>query len=794
MSISKIIYDPDDGSGGGNKKEELSEYEKILKKIQELNDAESEFTELQKKHLSLIATRREQQAEAANQRIKALRDYAKAEAAALAESGNLTAEKIKKIKKMTGLSEEEIDRLQKTNELQKTLLISAQELEDSEERRNKYSRETDEVMGSIAEKIGVGNSKLTKSVKKGLAFASSLRDAEFATEAINSALDAFSAQAVIGSLIENMISLATEVDKLGAEMTKTSGIGKEFESQLARVSITALDNEISLDQMSKGMLTVQQNLIESIGKSIESQEATAMQVAEFSKLGIEAESVTSMMNDMNKAMGVGTQESLDLIKDLSVSAVELGIGPKKMADGFLKASSVLSVHGKKSIDVFKGLAVAARNAGTSVDSLLSIASKFDTFSDAADAAGKLNAILGSTMSATEMLMMTEEDRIETLIKTVQSSGKQFSQMDRFKQKAIAQAAGISDMSEANRIFGMSLEAYKDQEAKAQKSEEAQTKFNEAMDNVIPIATQLAMAFQKMAVGGEFVNTVIKGMEIGLSLVQGVAWIFSNWVRTSIALIGLLGLKIAFISLQGYIAGASMAAAGAGGASGSVGVTMFGAAAELGAPGLLAFGFAALMVGAGVGFAAAGIALLVSSFAGLKWQEMIGAAGAMALLAAGIYGLGTSLSFFALPTTIFGVGTFLTFAQAVAILSVGFLALAGAFGLITNALEPMFASGEAAVEVANAVEKIGGAMSKIPDKKFFNATLENIALITTGKSAGITQAASDVRDSILKVSNNLQNNLKITLEIDGAAFNTKVLKVVNDQDGTASNYSTMIPAQ
>ena len=99
----------------------------------------------------------------------------------------------------------------------------------------------------------------------------------------------------------------------------------------------------------------------------------------------------------------------------------------------------------KNLEVFKGLAVAA-NAGTDVSSLLSIAGKFDTFESAADTAGKLNSILGTTMSATEMLMMTEDERIESLIGTVQASGQAFNQMDRFTQKAIAQAAGIQDMS------------------------------------------------------------------------------------------------------------------------------------------------------------------------------------------------------------------------------------------------------------------------------------------------------------------------------------------------------------
>jgi len=785
MSITKIIYDQDDDSTGTTGKK-LSEYEKVIKKIEEMKKAEEELTELQLRNLKIIGTRRQQQSQAAKEKINNLREFAKMEEAALNDAGQINADQMKMLKETLGLKEEAINQLAKEGKLRETLLVTASELEESDERRNEYARDTDKIMESVAEKIGVGNSRMAKTVKASAAFLSNMADAEYRAEALNSALDTFSALNIAGSLLTNIISLATEVDKLGAEMTKATGIGKEFESQLAKVSLTALENEISLDQMSTGMMSVQQNLIDSIGTSIASQEATAMQVAEFTKLGLEAESVTTMMNNMNKSMGVGTQESLDLIKELSVSAVELGIGPKKMADGFLKASSVLDVHGKKSIDVFKGLAVAARNAGTSVDSLVAIAGKFDTFSDAADAAGKLNAILGSTMSATEMLMMKEDERIETLIQTVQASGQQFSQMDRFKQKAIAQAAGISDMSEANRIFGMSLQAYRDQEAQTKKSEDVQNKFNKAIENVIPIATKLTMAFQRMAVSGDFVNNVISAMEMGLGLVSFLADIFSSGWKTVTALLIYAGIQLAFVALQGYAAGAGMAAAGAGGTTGATGVGLFGKAAEMGAPGLLAFGFAALMVGGGIALAAYGLGTFISSFKGLDFTEVLMAAGALVLLGVAAYGVAAGLASMANPFTTAGVLVFAALATSVGILAGGIGLLIDSFGLFNNELiQPIFASGEAAVEVASAIDQIVNSMNKIPDKKLFSSTLENIALITTGKSAGITQASSDVRDSIFKVSNNQSNSFKITLEIDGKEFNTKVKEITTDTTGYGS---------
>ena len=68
--------------------------------------------------------------------------------------------------------------------------------------------------------------------------------------------------------------------------------------------------------------------------------------------------------------------------------------------------------------------------------------------------GKLNAILGGPyLNAINMLYATEDERIKQLRESIQLSGRQFNQLSRFEQQAIATAAGISDMTVAARLFG-----------------------------------------------------------------------------------------------------------------------------------------------------------------------------------------------------------------------------------------------------------------------------------------------------------------------------------------------------
>ena len=107
MSITRMIYDPDDGTGGTGKptsrKKELTEYEKILKRIEEMRDAESELSTLQRENLKILGKRRDLRRAQASEKISAMRKFAEEEAAALNESGGLQQEQIERLEKMTDL-------------------------------------------------------------------------------------------------------------------------------------------------------------------------------------------------------------------------------------------------------------------------------------------------------------------------------------------------------------------------------------------------------------------------------------------------------------------------------------------------------------------------------------------------------------------------------------------------------------------------------------------------------------------------------------------------------------------
>ena len=694
------------------------------------------------------------------------------------------------------------------NDKQEFLNNKLKEAQELLEAQKRTAKALNTAFGSLAAKVGITNNSFSKGLKSIGQMATDFQkmgDGKFIKNVVASAAEVFSFSNVLGSLLQKTFEMAMATDKMGASIQKATGIAGGFRKELSSQIGAATDAGVEFSKLGASYQAITTGLIGATADSTGLRKELGMQITQFEQFGVSVDDSVAILNTLSTTMNTDMIESMEIMKDLTMSATQLGVGPKKMAEDFKKASASLAVHGKKSVEVFKGLAVAARNAGTSVDSLVSIAEKFDTFESAADTAGKLNSILGATMSATEMLMMTEDERIETLIGTVQASGRAFNEMNRFEQKAIANAAGINNMAEANRIFGMSLDAYKQQNAEAQASADAQEKFNKAIDGVLPLMTRLSIELQRIGDNEEMINGFIAAFEMGLSAVAFIMEMFSTTTGKLGIFIGVLALKMVAAAGSGVsfglgmkAAGVGSMAAGKGGRLGAVGIRAMGMSmAQAAAAGfpfvgivlalsvpILAVGAAALAAGYGIMLAFEGLASFITAFGNLDPLAMIASAIAVGLLGKGFLVLAGALMTLANPITGAGVLVFSQIAISAGILAGGIgLLLSGLADFTTRTVEPMFASAEAALEVADAVEKISTAIEKVPDKKLFSATLENIALITTGKSAGITQATEAVADRISNISATLKNNMQITLSVDGKELKTYIEQVVNGQDGT-----------
>jgi CII-binding regulator of phage lambda lysogenization HflD len=562
---------------------------------------------------------------------------------------------------------------------------------------------------------------------------------------------------IFNAIKKNSIELFTNFDKAQASLAAATGQGDKFRGTLYEVGREGNLFGVSMDDAGKaiGTLVDQTSNFTSLSKATQS--SLALNVAKMEKLGVATSDSAAIFQNFNQALGMTAKESMNMQTELAMAGVSIGVNAGKMTKDFNASLSTLMVYGRESVDVFKGIAAAAKAAGVETSTLLGIASKFDTFAGAAEGAGKLNALLGTQLSTTEMLMATEDERIRMLVESVQSQGVAFQDMDRFTQKAIANSVGITDMAEANRIFGMSLEAYDENERKLNASADAQKKLDDAVAKTVPVMDQ----FKKL--GAE----IVVALEPMLKTLESGAKILTDWFKDKSTeekeqLAFWVSLGATFILVMPIL-------------KGMIGMIKL-MIPTLGAADKVASksgkGFAKF--GKGVGKALANVGKgLIQFGAGLitTMAPVIAFVGAAALLAAAIAGIGYAFASVVDKAKEFYeiiYGSADTQSQVKEFEARAAEAMAT---IVSSNHEGALSSIKAMVEEVN---KMG------QDVKV-SSTIENLALITAGKASSIT--GERVTASQTNVTANVQNffeGMEMTLNVDGANFKAYVAKVANGE--------------
>lgn len=427
--------------------------------------------------------------------------------------------------------------------------------------------------------------------------------------------------AVVGSmklLIGATKELAMEQDKAFSDYLKITGASKEYESVLSDVYKENKQFGISQTEAAVAMATLSRNMTQFSGLSERAQKDLGGFVAKLNEAGISGEIAVRTMELLTVNLGKSLKEAKAFADEMTQLGAVLG-NPEKALREFNKAAAVLMSHGSETDDIFRDLAFSAHALGLEVQDLVDISMGFETFEDAARGASELNYILGGNMvNSLELLSASGEDVIRMLIQTFEQSGQSWDAMNRFEKGAVASAAGITDMAQANAIFGKSLSAYDESIRLAE--EDAKKK---------AIATKRTEEFQTMQ---EELQTLF--MEFAFSI-RPVVNAFKDLLRATIELFNkyewlaptIAGLVSVFgaVAVAAKVVGAGLSIAAT--ASALLGSTAAPASAGMGAlgkagssagkglakaaPGILAFGAAVLMAGGGIAL----VALSFSHLAG-----------------------------------------------------------------------------------------------------------------------------------------------------------------------------------
>ena len=265
-------------------------------------------------------------------------------------------------------------------------------------------------------------------------------------------------KAVVGSTAD----LFTEMDQSLATFRQQTGLPPEFEDSLT---------DVRQEMVYLGAQT--EDIADAFGKLAGANSAFVFQSAEVQKSLLKTTTALKVAYDAEHEFAEAVGFSMTAMAESPAQAEKTAMGlakfakdikasPKEMMADYASLGPRLAAWGKNATKVFKETAAAAKALNIESAALLDIAGQFDTFDEAAGHVGQLNAMLGGDYFDTvEMVNASESERIELLMEGVRATGKSWDSLGRFERKAVATAAGISDMAEANKMFGQGLDVYKE---------------------------------------------------------------------------------------------------------------------------------------------------------------------------------------------------------------------------------------------------------------------------------------------------------------------------------------------
>ena len=371
----------------------------------------------------------------------------------------------------------------------------------------------------------------------------SSRDLRFMGKTMFSAKSAAGAlSAAGGHLVNATIALAKAQDEAISSFRQATGATKEYNYEITQTERRNFIAGVSAKDAAAGFQALYGSF--SAFTQLNKSQRAALQdtTVLLQKLGVDAGTTGAIFDQVFRAAGGSVEDANDTMLEIAGTAKSLGVPMKQLANDFTSAFGTLVQYGDRANEVFKGLAVQAKNTGLSVGDLIKITAQFDTFDGAARSVGRLNAILGGPyLNSIDMLNASEEERISILTRQVEMAGIQFDALQKYEQRAIASSLGMS-VEEANRLFRMGEEQYQldalRQEELLEQSREVQT-----------IAQELKSMFMALAVDMRpVIDDVVKPM---VKFIGGIAQGIGNSTNAAgtlmKALIPLAGLAMLAIA-------------------------------------------------------------------------------------------------------------------------------------------------------------------------------------------------------------------------------------------------------
>jgi hypothetical protein len=350
----------------------------------------------------------------------------------------------------------------------------------------------------------------------------------------------------IAAYVAKLTQLALQIDGLSKSLGAATGFGDVFSDQLIDISTSSYMSGVTMQDASEA-ITAMANGLSSFNPNAEKANAyIGTTTTRLKKLGVPLDASVKSIDNMQKVMGMSAEQAADTTAQIALMGKEIGVTSGKMMENFNASFSRMSLYGKQSTQVFKEMTSIMKGTGIEMGKLISMSQKFDTFEGAAGQVSQLNAVLGTNIDTLQMVGATDAERIKIMQKEIRMSVGNFDNLGKYEKMMVAQAMGIDDVAEAQRLLNMSQAEMNRNTAKQQAAADIQEKMKEASEELVPIMDQLKLAFMQVFVAfapllkgltwmvstvGPFLAQAVKGFS---AVAAVIGTVYGAWQLLNIA--------------------------------------------------------------------------------------------------------------------------------------------------------------------------------------------------------------------------------------------------------------------
>ena len=474
------------------------------------------------------------------EQLEALQKRRESELRAAMDSNNVHANTI------AAMEEEQLQRAKKIDKLKE----DTNQIDKNTEASQKQKSAMDSLSGSISSQIEVYG-------KHNLVNTQSIETMIKTVHQAGLAGSAFAMlKGIVSGFINTTIAFTFSIDSANAAISKQTGLSRSNAAALTQNAQALAFFGVGASDLVSQVTTLVPLFTDFTRLSKNSQRDIAETGALLEKNGVSAQDFATGIQLSTKAMAMTSEQASATQRDLADFATIIGVTPQQMSADFAGAGASLAKFGSDGVRAFKDLAITSKATGLSIEKLLRVTEKFDTFEGAAEQAGMLNAALGGNfVNAMDLLMETDPaSRFEMIRDAIMDTGLTFDDMSYFQRKFYAEAAGLDDVNDLALLMSGSFDGLAGSQQKSSAEilrlqertkafQDIGEKFKTLLMSLIPIFTPLIDKLTKFAGFLEKNKSLVKGLGTAFMIFAGV-FVATKLVGTIVGMAKSMGLLAA----------------------------------------------------------------------------------------------------------------------------------------------------------------------------------------------------------------------------------------------------------